>query len=168
MSRLPGSPYALAGGFACGAAVSMTPFVGVHFVLAAILAWITRANIIASAIGTVVGNPWTFPFIWIWTYNLGTWLGAGNGSEPSSHIEFSKFFANVFSAMLTYDVPFLFETARPILEPMLVGGTPTAILAWFAFYAMLKPIVATYQNRRHGRRRRRLGERDRAKKETKL
>jgi hypothetical protein len=35
-----------------------------HFVLSALLAYIARANIIASAIGTVVGNPWTFPFIW--------------------------------------------------------------------------------------------------------
>ena len=42
-----------------------TPFVGFHFVLAAITAWIVRGNILASAIGTAAGNPWTFPFIWV-------------------------------------------------------------------------------------------------------
>ena len=56
LARLPGSAYSIAGGFACGAAMSFTPFVGLHFVLSAILAWSIRANIIASVIGTTVGN----------------------------------------------------------------------------------------------------------------
>ena len=47
VSRLRGTPYALAAGFACGAAISFTPFVGLHFLLSAALAWLIRANIIA-------------------------------------------------------------------------------------------------------------------------
>ena len=37
VSRLRGTPYALAAGFACGAAISFTPFVGLHFLLSACL-----------------------------------------------------------------------------------------------------------------------------------
>ena len=35
-----------------------------HILLAMLLALLIRGNLIASGIGTVVGNPWTFPLIW--------------------------------------------------------------------------------------------------------
>jgi uncharacterized protein (DUF2062 family) len=72
IGRLPGTSYSIAAGFACGAAVSFTPLIGFHFVLAAMLALIVRGNLLASALGTVVGNPWTFPGIWLATYRLGS------------------------------------------------------------------------------------------------
>ena len=51
MKRLPDSPTRIALGFACGAYVSFTPFFGLHFIVAAALAWAIRANVFASAIG---------------------------------------------------------------------------------------------------------------------
>ena len=77
IGRLPGSSHTIAAGFACGAAISFTPFVGLHFVFGGICAWAIRANIMASIIGTAVGNPWSFPFIWTLIYNLGVWMGQG-------------------------------------------------------------------------------------------
>src|SRR3546814_6570308 len=38
LRRLPGPPYRIAAGFASGAAISFTPFIGLHFVLATLLA----------------------------------------------------------------------------------------------------------------------------------
>ena len=46
--RMPGTPYSIAAGLACGVAVSFTPFLGCHFIMAAIFAWIIRANLLAS------------------------------------------------------------------------------------------------------------------------
>ena len=63
MRRLPDSPHRIALGFACGAVASFTPFFGFHFFVAAGIAWVLRANIVASLFGTIVGNPLTFPFI---------------------------------------------------------------------------------------------------------
>ena len=71
MLRIDDTSYGIAAGLACGVAVSFTPFVGFHFVLAALLAWMIRANIIASALGTLVGNPWTLPFFYVFTYEVG-------------------------------------------------------------------------------------------------
>ncbi|MCK5621488.1 MAG: DUF2062 domain-containing protein, partial [Alphaproteobacteria bacterium] len=71
VGRLHGTPHSIAGGFAAGAAVSFTPFVGSHFVLAVLISWLTRGNIVAGLLGTAIGNPWTFPFIWLWIYELG-------------------------------------------------------------------------------------------------
>ncbi len=151
LGRMPGSPYSIAGGFACGAAISFTPFVGLHFVLGAIWAWSTRASVASSLLGTAVGNPWTFPFIWVWIYNLGIWMGAGNGLDPAEELDFARFFGAVFNAALSFDMPYLVHTAAPIWFPMLVGGIPTTVVAWFAFYFSLKPVISVYQRRRYRR-----------------
>ena len=79
LKQLKGTPYSVAAGFACGVAISFTPFIGFHLLLAAITAWIIRGNIISSAIGTLIGNPWTFPFIWVAVLSTGNYL-LGNGN----------------------------------------------------------------------------------------
>ncbi len=146
--RLPGTPYGIAGGFACGAAASFTPFVGLHFVLVALFAWILRCNILASAIGTAVGNPWTFPFIWVWIYNFGSWMGAGEAVESVESMNFGAQFAAMMAAFLRGDFVYLWEISWPIFWPMLAGGIPTAIVVWFVFYIPLRAGVMAYQHRR--------------------
>ncbi len=147
VGRLPGSSYSIAAGFAFGAAISFTPFIGFHLAGAAILAWVFRANIVASAIGTLVGNPWTFPFIWIWIYELGRWMGMG-GVGADGQIEFAVIFGNIVKALLRFDLVYLQESAWPIFGPMLVGSIPTAIAAWFASYFLIRYLINTYRRAR--------------------
>ena len=160
MGRLPGSDYSLSAGFAFGAAMSFTPFVGLHFVLAALAAWIFRANIVASAIGTAVGNPWTFPFIWIWIYNLGVWLGFDRTREGLSDVDFASFFGNLLKTFLRFDLNYLAESAWPILGPMLLGSIPTAIVAWLVFFLAWRWSISAYRkaqlHRRHARQRKNM------------
>ena len=70
--RLSGSPHAVAAGVAAGAAASCTPFIGFHFILAFVVAVFLRGNMFAAAIGTAVGNPITFPLIWVTTFQIGS------------------------------------------------------------------------------------------------
>jgi len=151
LSRIPGSAYSIAAGFACGAAVSFTPFVGLHFILAAILAWIIRANIVASTIGTAVGNPWTFPFIWTWLYKSGRWMTAADGTAAVQKPEFSEVFGNIMEAILNLNLDYLTETAAPVFWPMLFSSLPTGIVVWWVFYLPLKYTVQGYQDRRRRR-----------------
>jgi len=148
LARIPGSAYSIAGGFACGAAISFTPFVGLHFIISAIVAWSIRANILASAVGTVVGNPWTFPFIWTWLYKSGTWMISGGAVESAKAPEFTEIFGKVLEAFLSMDVQYLLETAAPVFWPMLVSSLPTGFVVWWAFYLPLKYTVQGYQDRR--------------------
>ena len=69
--RMPGTPHAVAAGFAAGAAMSMTPFLGGHLLLAFGLAYLTGGNLLAAALGTLVGNPWVLPLILAIAYRLG-------------------------------------------------------------------------------------------------
>ena len=152
LKRLQGSPYAIACGFACGASVSFTPFIGFHFILAAVLAWVLRGNIIASAIGTAVGNPWTFPFIWAGIMWIGTWiLGYERGQDLPEELTFGA----------------IFEEPGTVLLPMLVGGLPTGVIVWILFFFPIRRVVGNYQHHRQARRlrRRRVLEEERRAKE---
>lgn len=137
--RLPGTPYRIAAGFACGAAISFTPFIGFHFAGAALLALLLRGNLVASALGTVVGNPWTFPFVWAWTYNFGQWI---LGGEPNPDLPDRM------------GLSYIFDRPWDVLWPMTVGGIPTALAAWFAFFWPVRGAVAEYQWARRRRMRR--------------
>ena len=139
--RLPGTPYRIAAGVASGAAVSFTPFIGLHFVAAALLALLLRGNVVASAIGTAVGNPWTFPFIWTWIYTLGQWL---MGADAASD----------FPA--TLDMDYIFERPLDVLWPMTLGALPTAVVVWIAIFWPVRGTVAEYQHVRHLRIRRKV------------
>ena len=147
VSRIPDSVYAISAGIAFGASVSFTPFVGLHFILAGLLAWIFRANIIASAIGTIVGNPWTFPLIWVWTYQLGIWMGFGPLNEEKS-FHFSDLFGNILTALLTFDTTYLMKVAWPVLSPMLAGAVPTSIITWFGFYFLTRFLIRSLKRKK--------------------
>lgn len=141
LRRLPGTPYRIAAGFASGAAVSFTPFIGLHFVLAALLALLLRGSLVASAIGTVVGNPWTFPLIWLWLYSSGHWLLGHDVSE---------------SLPDDMSLKYIFDNFWSVLWPMTLSAVPTATAAWFAFFLPARRTVAEYQRARRWRIRRKV------------
>ncbi len=152
LARMPGSAHSIAAGFACGAAVSFTPFVGLHFIISAILAWLIRANVLASVIGTAVGNPWTFPFIWAWLYQTGSWLVSEDLPEGVETPAFSEIFGHMMEAFLSFDMQYLYETAVPVFWPMLVSGIPTCVVVWWVFYLPLKSMIQGYKKRRWRKR----------------
>jgi uncharacterized protein (DUF2062 family) len=157
IGRLHGTPHSIAGGFAAGAAISFTPFVGGHLVLAALLSWATRSNIVAGLIGTAVGNPWTFPFIWVWIYEIGHQMGAGRelGSNPDFVAIFTDLPGVFVRAVISFDLDSTyFDNVWTVLWPMIVGSIPTVAVVWLVSYFMLKPIIATYQSKRAARRQR--------------
>ncbi len=138
VTRMPGTPYAIAAGFASGAAMSMTPLIGLHFVISAALAWVLGGNLIASAFGTAVGNPWTFPLIWVWIYYLGNLILGTTGAEGSLPDQLS--------------LSYLTEAPTSVLMPMLVGAVPTAVVVWFLAFFPMRVIVSGIQERRRRRR----------------
>lgn len=138
--RLGGTPHAVAVGVAAGAFASFTPFLGFHFMIAFAVAWICRGNLIASAFGTFVGNPLTFPFIWIATYDLGYWVLQGSEApdEPSLSI-------NMFSGQAL-------EAILPVLVPMIIGGVPLGLVCAGIVYYLTRSTVEAYQTQKREKR----------------
>lgn len=150
LNRLKGTPQEIASGLACGVAVSFTPFVGFHFVLAAITAWFVRGNILASALGTAAGNPWTFPFIWISVLYTGREF-LGMGDEPTTKVDFLEFFEKGMHALMTFDFSLFFHDIWPILWPMMVGCIPFYIVSWAITYYLFKNALEKIALKRGGR-----------------
>ncbi len=155
VARIPGTSYALAAGFASGAAMSFTPFVGFHFILAATFAWIIRGNILTSAMGTIVGNPWTFPFIWVATYETGSWLLGweaqenmwGGMMEAANQVTFGGFFVDPLKALAPV-APYF----HSVFLPMLLGGMVLGAIAWGTFYWPIYKLVSEYKRKRFEKR----------------
>ena len=140
LARLPDSNYAISSGFACGAMVSFTPLLGLHFVLAVIFAYLIRGNFIAALIGTVVGNPITFPFIWGLIYKIGTYL------------------TNIKLQKITHEINFdmIVNQTYEIFFPMLVGGIIIAPLVWIITYYVIYSFIASYKKRKNKKNKRLL------------
>lgn len=150
LRRLPGGTHSVAAGFAFGAAVSFMPLNGLHFAAAALLAWLFRSNVLASAIGTFIGNPWTFPLIWWGTYQLGRIMLGYPAS--AAQVDFGPVFIALWYGVQNLDIGHLARHVWPIWWPMFVGSIPVAIVSWFAVYWLLKHGMVEY-HRRHGLRR---------------
>jgi uncharacterized protein (DUF2062 family) len=140
--RLSGTPYAVAMGAAIGAAVSCTPFIGLHILITFALAWLVRANMIAGAIGTVFGNPATFPFIWTGTYEIGQLMLRGGMHNAPPHLSHELSHKSIGEIL-------------PIIEPMVVGSIPVGLAAGCIVYFIVYKAVTAYQ----GARRKRLADR---------
>ena len=155
--RLPGTPYRIAAGFACGAAVSFTPFIGFHFVFAALLAIILRGNVVASLIGTAVGNPWTFAVIWPSTYSLGQWMFGGSADfGQTQEPDFISLFSGLIRALLEFDLVYIIDHVWPVLWPMTIGGLLPALAVWIVAFWLVRGAVAEYQHVRRRSMRRKV------------
>ena len=77
IKRIKGTPQALSLGLATGIAISFTPFIGLHALLAIFISWVVGGSMAAALIGTLFGNPWTFPFIWYLTFEIGQFINYG-------------------------------------------------------------------------------------------
>ncbi|MCB1508878.1 MAG: DUF2062 domain-containing protein [Hyphomicrobiaceae bacterium] len=141
--RLSATPTAIGLGVASGVFASFTPLLGFHFILAALIAMVIGGNLLASAIGTAIGNPITFPFIWAGTYEagrlmLGHAFGGGNN-------------APVLHAPTDYSLNGLhhfFDRMWPVFEPMLLGSLPLGLAAAVLSYGLVSRAVSGYQARR--------------------
>jgi hypothetical protein len=141
VGRLQGTPYMIAAGFASGAAVSFTPLMGFHFIIAIVLAFAIRGSLLAAMFGTAVGNPWTFPLIWWLIYKLGHFIIGENPALTGSG-----------AGLPLHQIR---DAPAEFFWPALVGSIPCAIIVWFVVFFPLRRLVKEYQ----ARRRRRLARR---------
>lgn len=164
MRRLPDTAHRIAFGVAIGVWVCFTPLYGFHMVLAALMAWAFRANVLASLAGTFVGNPITFPFIAALCMKVGRrTLGIGHGGNDIKAV-MDAFWETGDSLWLSFKGVFGFGPGGhvnlnafwwEILLPYLIGGLIVGTVLGFVTYILTKPSVAAFQRSR----RRKLSER---------
>ena len=139
--RLDASPHAIAAGIAAGAFASCTPLVGFHFILSFALAWVIGGSMIAAAFGTALGNPLTFPFIWVSSFQLGELLMGTDG------IAISPLHLNLSFETLWHS----FGTLWPTVKPMLIGGSLLGLVIGGSLYVLVRSAVVVSQRLRSAR-----------------
>jgi uncharacterized protein (DUF2062 family) len=135
LRRLSATPHAIALGFGIGAFAAMTPFIGTHMVMAALLAWAIGGSMVAAVLGTFLGNPVTYPFFWFASYKIGNILLGTHGTKK--HIDLTH---GIFESS--------FAKLWPILKPMALGSIPLGLALAAGCYFLVKPMVEAYQHRR--------------------
>ncbi len=129
--RIKDFPESVAIGLSWGVAISFTPLLGFHLVICYLGTLIMRGNIIAATVGTIVGNPWTFPIFFYVDYKIGT-----------------LFF---FDEMYFYEfkISFFIDNFDNLFFPTLVGSIPLAIAAWFSTYYLIKKYLDERSNEKN-------------------
>ncbi len=155
LKRMKGSSHEIAIGLACGISISFTPFLGLHALLALTLAWAFRASMAAALIGTLFGNPWTFPFIWYFSYEIGKLFILENSSLsfqyllPSLKNEMIVLFILVKNIFLTTDYGLIKESFNTLnfIPTMALGSIPLVLISWFFSYFIFEGIINSYKKK---------------------
>lgn len=155
--RLPDTPEKISRGIWAGVFTTFTPFYGLHFLVAVVIARVMRGNILASLLGTFFGNPLTYLPIGIASLTTGHFL---LGTHPERELERSL--GNKFAAAsgdLMHNFEALFTPARmdwydlgvfydEVFFPYMIGGIIPGVIAATICYYLSVPLIRAYQNRR--------------------
>jgi uncharacterized protein (DUF2062 family) len=160
LNRLPGSPERIARGMAAGVFTAFTPFYGLHFIIAALLARLMQGNILAALLGTFAGNPLTYVPIGAVAMKSGYFLlGFGTGGvEEDVHRSLGGKFVDAGTSLVgniralylgrPADWHGLSVFYNEVFFPYLVGGIIPGLAAAVASYYVAVPIIRAYQKRR--------------------
>ena len=160
LRRLPDTPERIARGACVGVFTTFTPFYGLHFVFAAIVAKIMNGNILAALLGTFLGNPLTYVPIGVVSLQTGHFLLGSSWENPTYGRSLGGKFIdawqdlrdNLISLFMDKDADWsnLIVFYQEVFFPYMIGGILPGLIAAFITYYLSLPLVIAYQKRRKG------------------
>ncbi len=160
LNRLPGTPERIARGIWAGVFVSFTPFLGLHMLAAAGLAFVLRGNMLAAVLATFFGNPLTYVPIALTSMYTGYAI-LGIDANAAAKRGLGQKFVDAWSdlwhnvqAIFTdksADWTNLIQFWNDVFLPYMVGGIVPGIIAATICYYISVPFIRAYQKRRKGR-----------------
>ncbi|TMV03714.1 DUF2062 domain-containing protein [Ruegeria sediminis] len=158
--RLPDSPERIARGIGAGVFASFTPFYGLHFLVAAVLARLINGNILAALSGTFFGNPLTYVPIGVVSLQTGHYLLGTHFEEGQTQGLMGKFANalrdlrdNVVALFTDRDADWsrLSLFYDEVFFPYMVGCVIPGVIAGVVCYYLSLPVTRTYQQRRRAK-----------------
>ncbi|SMH47886.1 DUF2062 domain-containing protein [Maritimibacter sp. HL-12] len=166
--RLPDPAHRIARGVSAGVFVCFTPLFGLHFLSAAMIAWVIRGNIFAALLATFFGNPLTFPLI----AEVSLRLGSRILDQPLRiHLPrmveaFGQAAGDLWRNLLTIvftsgdaDWTRIAQFWDSVMLPYLVGGILPGLGMAALAYFLTTPLINAYQKARIKRLRKRYAKR---------
>lgn len=157
--RLPDRPERIARGIWAGVFTTFTPFYGMHFIVAGVIATAMRGNLLAALMATFFGNPLTYVPIGVISLQTGHWLLGSEMAEETERSFGGKFVdagADLWQNLKHVwrgepsDWTKLSIFYDEIFFPYLVGGIIPGILVATIAYYLSVPVIRAYQARRKG------------------
>lgn len=157
LHRLPDTPQKISRGVFAGVFTTFTPFFGLHFVIAAIVAKTVRGNVLAALLATFFGNPLTYVPIGVVSLKMGHFL---LGTQYDAQFERSfvgKFFdaahdlwRNILALFTDRDANWdgLLRFWHEVFWPYAVGGIIPGLVSGLVAYYVTLPMITAYQLRR--------------------
>lgn len=155
--RLPDTPEKISRGIWAGVFTSFTPFFGLHFLIAWLIARLMRGNILASLSATFFGNPLTYLPIAATSLWFGHRLLGGRppgGYETTLSAKFTGAWNDLFHNLRAIFTPEKMDWHRlglfydEVFFPFMIGSIiPGIITATLAYYLSV-PVIRAHQNRR--------------------
>lgn len=158
--RLPDRPERIARGVFAGVFTTFTPFYGLHFVIAALIARMMNGNILAALAATFFGNPLTYIPIGVIALKVGHFMLGTEFDEEVDASLVDKFFAaaadlwrNTLALFTDRDAHWdnLATFYDQVFLPYLVGGIAPGVVAALVAYYLSLPVVTAYQKHRTAR-----------------
>ncbi|MGQ4272554.1 DUF2062 domain-containing protein [Terrihabitans sp. B22-R8] len=130
LTRLSGSPHAVAAGAAAGIFAAFSPLLGLHYLIAAGLAFVMNGSILASAAVTTLANPVTLPLFWAASYEVGHMLiGGQQGFSAREILEQHNW-----------------HSVEPFIEPLLMGSVVLGLIFGVTVYVLVRSLVARHHS----------------------
>lgn len=127
-------PHTLAASWACGVAISLSPFLGLHTVLALLVAFFFRLNKVDVLLGTLLINPWTLAPYSLVAVSVGRRI-------TGRHVPFASRIPHIADLL---DGSF-WRAQEPTLVPLLlnwtVGATVCALAGGVAVYLTVRALI---------------------------
>ncbi len=160
LRRLPDPPHRIARGILAGVFTTFTPFYGLHFLVAGLIAFVLRGNILAALLATFFGNPLTYVPIGVLSMKTGYFLlGLEHHSDDMHRSLGGKFLdaaddlkSNFIALFTDQDTDWagLSVFYHEVFFPYLIGGVIPGVIAGIIGYYVSLPLIQAYQNRRRG------------------
>ena len=145
--RIKASSYAISSAFAAGVAVSFTPLLGGHCILALTICWALRGNYGAALLGTLAGTPWTLPFMWYLSYKVGIVI-VSFVHEVLPNLDISHYLFGV----KTFALKDFYKHPADLFWPTLLGSIPVGLIVWGLIFALTFSGINSYRNHERHRK----------------
>jgi len=140
--NLDDPPERIALAFAVGTFIGFSPLLGLHTILAALVAVIWRLNKLAVFTGTYLQNPWTMAPIIVASWAIGRWFI----DSPSMDLPVMS-----LSALLTAQFWLSIAAQWRQLLPFALGATILSVVSAAISYPLMLFFLRAYR-RKYGRR----------------
>ena len=133
--------------FSIGVFIAFSPFLGLHTILATLIAFIFRFNKVAIYTGTFINNPFlTLVPIIVASYGVGAFILGRPLRIPQEGVELLKdpeIFSSAYYRRLA-------TQSRHIVEPFAVGGLVLSVVCSVIAYPLTLRALRLYRTRRQG------------------